>query len=408
MRVDYDLCQRCGMPLDPPLQSLLRLQNVVTKRRDRINSDEEDRLRLGYDIRTGVRFNQRDGQPDVRTALVRQEAHDLIRLTYAQTATLWRINLGWARRKNKHQYGFVLDIERGYWGRNEQNEDDPDDPMSERTRRVIPYVEDNRNCLLFEPLIGLEIEEMASLQAALKRAIEAVYQLEDNELAAEPLPDGNNRRTLLFYEATEGGAGVLRRLVDEPEALAQVAREALRICHFDPITGEDLRHGPRAREDCEAACYDCLLSYSNQREHPILDRQRIRDLLETLASANVISSPSGETREDFLETLLRQCDSELERDWLMVLHGNGLRLPDQAQVYMEDCGTRPDFVYNSGGVYAAIYIDGSHHDFPHRQQRDTQQTECMADYGYRVVRFGYRDDWDVILQRNRHIFGGEG
>jgi len=142
--MDYDLCQHCGMPLDDTLHSLLRLQNVVTKRRDRINADEENRLRLGYDIRTGLRFSERNSQPDVRTAVIRNGDQTLAKLTYSPTATLWRMNLGWTRRKNKQVYGFVLDIERGYWGRNEQIEDDPEEPMSARTRRVIPYVEDSR------------------------------------------------------------------------------------------------------------------------------------------------------------------------------------------------------------------------------------------------------------------------
>ena len=31
---------------------------------------------------------------------------------------------------------------------------------------------------------------------------------------------------------------MLRRLVDDPTALGRVAREALRICHYDPETGE--------------------------------------------------------------------------------------------------------------------------------------------------------------------------
>ncbi|TVR19677.1 MAG: DEAD/DEAH box helicase [Anaerolineaceae bacterium] len=405
---DYDLCQRCGMSLDQPLQSLLRLQNVVTKRRDRINADEEDRLRLGYEIRTGVRFSERDGALDIRTATVDHGGDVIANLTYAQTATLWRINLGWARRKNKKQHGFVLDIERGYWAKNEQNEDDKDDPMSERTKRVIPYVEDSRNCLLFEPGIGLEIEQMASLQAALKRAIEAVFQLEDNELAAEPLPDYSNRRALLFYEAAEGGAGVLRRLVDEPTILSVIARKALEICHFEPETGADLRRGLRAREDCEAACYDCLLSYGNQREHRLLDRQTIRDVLLLLVQARVDASPTANSREIHLQRLIARCDSDLERDWLRFLHGRGLRLPDAAQEYFEACRTRPDFVYNSGDVYVAIYIDGSHHDYPRRQERDRQQSDCMEDHGYRVLRFGYRDDWEAILAENRHIFGGTG
>lgn len=406
--VNFDLCERCGMPLDPPFsQPLLRLQNVVTRRRDRINADEEERLRLGYEIRTGVRFSERDGTMDVRTAMIQVDGQDVARLTYAQTATLWRINLGWARRKNKHQYGFVLDIERGYWGRNEQNEEDPDDPMSERTRRVIPYVEDSRNCLLFEPLVGMELEEMASLQAALKRAIEAVFQLEDNELAAEPLPDSSNRQMLLFYEASEGGAGVLRRLVDDAQSLRHVAEEALAICHFDSTTGEDLGRAPRSNEDCEAACYDCLLSYGNQREHAILDRKRIQAWLLGLTRASVSVSPDRSTRETYLTQLMSLCESDLEREWLKHLSRSGLRLPDSAQVYIEDCQTRPDFLYNSGGLYVAIYVDGSHHDYPNRQNRDQQQTGCMEDYGYRVIRFAYRDDWDVIFEKNKHVFGGE-
>lgn len=404
---DYDLCQRCESPLHTSLQPLLRLQNVVTRRRDRINADEEERLRLGYEIRTGVRFSERDGQMDVRTAIISDDEGDIARLTYAQTATLWRINLGWARRKNKQVNGFVLDIERGYWGRNEQNEDDPDDPMSERTRRVIPYVEDNRNCLLFEPAIEVDIEVMASLQAALKRAIEATFQLEDNELAAEPLPDNNNRYMLLFYEAAEGGAGVLRQLVDDPQTLSKVVQKALEICHFRPDTGEDTGRAPRAREDCEAACYDCLLSYSNQREHPLLDRKLIWDWLMMLSTATVSVSPTHSTRRAHLDTLLRLCESDLEQNWLLYLHQRGLRLPDAAQRYVQNCKTRPDFEYTRNGIYAAIYVDGSQHDYPHRQRRDQQQTACLEDYGYRVIRFGYQEDWDAILNDNMHIFGGD-
>ncbi|MEZ4522476.1 MAG: DUF1998 domain-containing protein [Thermomicrobiales bacterium] len=52
------------------------------------------------------------------------------------------------------------------------------------------------------------LPRMASLQSALKSAIQRVYQLEDNELAAEPMPDDENWSSLLIYEASEGGAGV--------------------------------------------------------------------------------------------------------------------------------------------------------------------------------------------------------
>jgi hypothetical protein len=251
----------------------------------------------------------------------------------------------------------------------------------------------------------LEPEQLASLQAALKRAIEAVFQLEDNELAAEPLPDRNERRSILFYEAAEGGAGVLRQIVDDPHTLAIVAKEALRICHFDPDTGEDLRRAPRAREDCEAACYDCLLSYANQREHALLDRQLIKPLLMELSSADVVTSPDGSTRDAYLYQLLSLCESDLERDWLGFLDQHGLKLPSKAQNYIEECRTRPDFLYDGNGIYAAIYVDGPQHDYPHRQMRDDHQKECMEDYGYRVLRFGYLDDWGQIIRANEHIFG---
>ena len=96
-------------------------------------------------------------------------------------------------------------------------EEDGDPPA--RIQRVIPYVKDRRNSLLLTLEIEADPKLMASLEAALKRAIQAEYQLEDSELATEPLPDRKKRRHLLFYEASEGGAGVLRQLVEDPELL---------------------------------------------------------------------------------------------------------------------------------------------------------------------------------------------
>src|SRR5438045_8370318 len=182
-------------------------------------------MRLGYEIRTAVRFAEQNGRPLFHLGAVEQEGGGpaLARLTYGHAATLWRINLGWMRRKDKSQYGFVLDTERGYWAKNEQAVEDQADPMSPRTSRVIPYVEDRRNCLLFEPGERQSLTVMASLQAVLKSAIQVKYQLEDNELAAEPLPNIAERNVILFYESAEGGAGVLRRLLDDPNAMQEVA-----------------------------------------------------------------------------------------------------------------------------------------------------------------------------------------
>lgn len=399
-----DLCERCRRSLEPPLTDLFRLQNVATRRRDRINCDEEERLRLGYEIVTGVRFPHRDGQVAVRTAEVKLGGQHMAMLAYGHAATLWRINLGWSRRANRNQRGFMLDVERGYWEKDQADDGDTnDDPLSPRRKRVIPYVDDRRNCLLFEPAMRLDVDQMASLQAALKSAIQVVYQLEDAELAAEPLPHSVDRRILLFYEASEGGAGVLRRLLDAPQALSQVAAEALRLCHFDPQTGEDEHRARHAREDCEAACYDCLMSYGNQRDHRHLDRKSIVDWLLDLASAVVEASPAGVARGDHLEALSRLAGSELERDWLTWLDRGGYHLPTAAQKLVEMCGTRPDFYY--ADHQAAIYIDGPPHGFPDRQQRDRQQTECMEDDGHLVIRFRDRTEWSTLIARYPNVFG---
>ena len=51
-----------------------------------------------------------------------------------------------------------------------------------------PFVEDRRNILLIKPAYPLEESAMASLQYALKRGIEAEFQLEESELMVERCP----------------------------------------------------------------------------------------------------------------------------------------------------------------------------------------------------------------------------
>ena len=398
-----DLCERCQEPLGGYFSSLFRMQSVSTKRRDRISSDEEERFRLGYEIKTAVRFHDEKGHAHIQQAEVVNGDRVLAKLSYGNAATIWRINIGWRRRQNQEQLGFVLDMEQGYWQKNDALEDDPEDPMSPRTKRVIPYVEDHKNALIFEPAERIGLEEMASLTAAIKKAIQITYELEDRELAAEPLPAEDNRRVILFYEAAEGGAGVLRQLVQDPKAVSVVARAALEICHFDPETGGDLKKDPLSEEDCEAACYDCLMSYYNQRDHRYLDRQIIHDLLLDLANGSTQTSPVALDREDHYQQLRRLCQSDLEREWLDYLNQNGYRLPSKAQHLLPACGTRPDFLYESD--YVAIYVDGYHHLDERRQQRDADQGSCLGDMGYTVLRFGVLNDWKDMIENNQYLFG---
>ena len=169
---------------------------------------------------------------------------------------------------------------------------------------------------------------------ALKRAIEAVFQLESNELAVEPLPSHTGDHAwsrLLFFEAAEGGAGVLRRLATEDGQTAPSLRvRRLEILHFDPDTGADRHRAEHAVEDCAQACYDCLLSYSNQWDHQQLDRHKVTGRLRDLMRASVAVGAGGEERSEQLARLNGQSNG-LEQRFLELLEKHGYRLPDDAQ-----------------------------------------------------------------------------
>lgn len=399
-----DLCEHCGEELPHPHDNFFRMQNVATRRRDRINSDEEERFRLGYEVKTGLRFASRGGVVSAQEAeIVTADGEPLARLIYGSAATLWRINLGWRRRQNRDQTGFLLDVERGYWAKNQVVDDDPDDDLSTRVERVIPYVEDRRNALVLIPAQPLGEAMMASLQAALKVAIQVHFQLEDRELAAEPLPSSDDRGRLLFYEASEGGAGVLRRIVEDPSVLGAIAELALRLCHFDPESLADLGVPDRGGDPCEAACYDCLRSYYNQRDHLLLDRHLLPALLRALADGSVRTSPRPEPRQEHVARLERLTQSELERRFLELLDRRGLKLPSHAQFLIEECGVRPDFLYRTEG--AAVFVDGPHHDAAEQALKDRRQQDSLEDHGYTVVRFHHAGDWLDILRQFPSVFG---
>src|SRR5260370_30415966 len=128
------------------------------------------------------------------------------------------------------------------------------------------------------------------------------------------MPGSSDRNEILFYEASEGGAGVLRQLVDDPGAIAALARRALTVCHFNPVTLED-----ELADACGKACYRCLLDYANQPDHQLLDRGLIRETLRELLGAETRPAGGIGTREEPLFALRNKCDSKLVQKFLAAL-----------------------------------------------------------------------------------------
>ncbi len=252
---------------------------------------------------------------------------------------------------------------------------------------------------LVQPSLGDPQALATSLRYALKRGIEETFELEETELAAESIGQGSHR-ALLFYETAEGGAGVLRRLVEEPQALAEVAQAALEICHFQLSEAgiQDLR------PECRAACYECLLSYANQREALELDRYKIRDLLGELAHSRTELRPLGRSRQEQLEWLRQLLDprSELERRFLELLAEGGYRLPDEAQKALAEPRCVADFFYDPN---ICIFCDGAVHDDPAQAAQDRQLRSQLLGHGYRVIALRYDQDLREQLARYPEVFG---
>ncbi len=178
-------------------------------------------------------------------------------------------------------------------------------------------------------------------------------------------------------------------MVEEPDALAEVAREALRLLHFDPKNGNDLA------EDGHRACNECLLSFSNQLAAHLLDRHRVRDFLLCLTNCRV----------DLRHRWLRDrtdCRSDLERVFLDTLYHGGYRLPDEAQRGIPEPRCVADFFYEPN---ICVFCDGSVHDEPEQRARDEEVRRKLLARGYRVITIRYDQDLLEQISQYPKVFG---
>lgn len=392
-----DLCPVCGSRFDgsnSQVVPLLEMPNVAVRRRERITCNEEERLRKGYRLQVAYRFSQREGMPRVLEA----EVPDRLFIQYAPSSTILVINHGW---KSRTQEGFLIDLDSGRLlteadmenaARGQNNLGD--------VQNLKLCVQDTQNLLRLylvdEALRKDEVFE-TTLTYALERAIEQTFQLEDSELVAE-LVGQEEGRAIVFYEASEGGAGVLKRLVKDSGALAEVSKKALELLHFDPDTGEDLS------DDGHKACYECLLSYSNQLSYNLLDRYRVVEFLKELSKKTVIPRHEHRSRDEHFNWLMGFTDSrsDLERHFLKALYSGGYRLPDEAQRHIPEPNCIPDFFYEPN---VCVFCDGSVHDQEEQKKKDQEIRRMLRIKGYRVIVIRFDKDLKEQICRYPDVFG---
>ena len=383
---DRDTCQNCLQKLasdsagnSHTLTQVLPMETAFTRRRERITCDEEERLKYGYDIITHFRY---DEERKEAASVTTSDGTEILKLTYGETASIWRINRGLKRSRDR---GFKLNTETGEWG-------DSKDFKNTSTENNIQtgvnlMVSDTCNLMVVEVVDLPESDKegfLVTLQYALEKAIQALYKLEPNELKSILV---GKEKYILFWEAAEGGAGVLSNILSDPKAISKLADAAQDICHFK-----------QPKVSCTQACYECLLSYQNQSDHPRLNRHLISSFLNQLTNSTLSRHCQGVSRAEQYQQLRARTDpnSDFERVVLEEIYKRGIKLPDSAQELIPEANSLPDFLYKKAKI--AVFCDGSVHDSPARQEKDRIQRENLQwNVGYTPLVLRYDEDWKSKL-----------
>ncbi len=348
---NVERCHACNAAMAGALlvKRTLRIDNVEAVPTEHITANDEERIRQGFEIQTVFSWPRKRGRIEVIEAEFQTAENTLMTLQYANSTEISRLNKGLKRRRNKTVLGFMIDPRTGYWAKTEdENPEVEPSPDAVQPVRIVPIVRDRKNALLFrfEKPERFVPKTLATVQHALIRGIAVEFQLEEAEILGEPLPSRENRRAILAYEATEGGAGVLSRLIEEPDALNRVAQCALELMHFDGIKAAIDAGDPDLLEEhdegaCVRGCYRCLLSYFNQPDHELIDRtnREVQQLLIDLARGKVVlkTTPNG---------------TSTDRDWSDIFAQHGIPAPDVKRLTLADVSF--PFAWHSHYVAAII------------------------------------------------------
>lgn len=390
---DLEICPFSGFSLGDNankehLHDLLEMAESRTEEIDRISCEEEERISKGFNIRTF--FSVDSGHIDrVRKAIARTSESGLLNLRYIPAARLVHVNTQW--RAQKQLEGFPIGLTSGDW---RSSMPLPDEQLRENFRLVKLWTSNLADALYIEPIqpLGLAPAGVITLQHALKRAIEQVFQVEPSEIGVVTVGDPE-APNILLYEAAEGSLGILSQFVEDVQTFRKVVDAAKLICRYD-------------KPDYSApASYDDLLSYYNQRDHKVIDRMLIRDALDKLALCTIeIQTNAGfSDYEAQYQFMLRNLDpnSSTERLFINYLHEHGLRLPDAAQKRVDDIYCQPDFYYEPR---LWIFCDGSPHDEPAVRDRDESQRQSIIARGDEVWAWHYREDLASKIALRPDIF----
>jgi len=193
-----------SIPTNSELLELLEQPNVRCRRRERITCDEEDRRRRGFDLRVAYQFaGEAGGARRIREADVMVGQTAVLRLTYGPL----HLAPGESRMAHSRRAGFSVDMESGEV-LNAVHQP-PADPATAPVGAIATGSPVTQNLLLvrlLRPELRADSGIEATLQYALQRGMEQLFQLEESELGAERVGEGEQRAILFMNQAKAASA----------------------------------------------------------------------------------------------------------------------------------------------------------------------------------------------------------
>lgn len=377
--------------------NLVELMDSEGIPRERISCVEEERISRGFDVQEYFRYSS--GFEHTKKVTIKNAGEPLLNMIFGQATELIKINKK-ARRAAEDSDGFAIDQRNGKWLAQRELENKE---VAENKKDVMLFTRDNADTIYLQPLSSLDLsaDEIITLSYALKRGIEKLFQVEEQEIGVSVMGERENPN-LLIYESAEGSLGILSQLIEEPLKLSELFKVAYAAMHFDPDSREETEYG----KSLPKATYEDLLSYYNQRDHEILDRHSIKEALEKLMDCEVSLVQEGKDYEEQYQHLLESYDknSNTELKFLRHLYNNKIALPDKAQANVPDCYVSADFVYNTENGPVLILCDGNVHDLDTVANADRGKRDCLLNNGYDFIEWHHSEPLEDLMERRKDIF----
>lgn len=374
---NFSACPECGesFEMNHYKDNAMEFPDMYASRSERITSDEEERIRRGYNI---SRHYERG--PTVEKYIVKADTS--FKIMYEHNGKIIAINKGTKKFEEGGEHsGFIFCNACNEWlsGGKVDNHIEKEcyrnATEEDIIREIFLFTKDAHDVVTLEMPVPDSISPddreafYLSVKEALLQGIQISLNVEENEVKGmvKPIPQKEGEFRIIIFEKAEGGVGVVKALTDE-HRLKDVFAKAREILH-------------EGEKGCKKACYECLLSYYNQMEHGLLDRHLALAFLGRYRSFRI----EPEVEEDTLEKLKSMCDSDFERAVLDKIVGLGLRIPDKAQKILYKGGiaiAKPDFFYDPN---IAVFVDGPVHEKEYVKEDDKKKRDTLRALGYTVI-----------------------